>query len=97
MEDVQALDLPNLPRRYGVSLIDRLQRGLFTCELGLQVAERREADRRHEALLRATPPTPEVGAGGSLNSLPQPIREVLERMRPKAIKPPESAWQADDR
>lgn len=68
------------PLLYCMSLIDRLERGLFTPELGLQVARRREADRRHEAALRAPPAIP-VNAGQTVNSLPDAMRATLERMR----------------
>jgi hypothetical protein len=69
------------PIRYCLSLIDRLERGLFTSELGLQVAQRREADRRHEAMLRV-PPAISINAGQAVNSLPDVMRATLERMRP---------------
>ena len=68
------------PIRYCLSLIDRLERGLFTRELGLQVAQQREADRRHEALQRA-PPAISMSAGQAINSLPNALRATLERMR----------------
>jgi hypothetical protein len=69
------------PIRYCLSLIDRLERGLFSPELGLKVAQRREADRHHEAVLRA-PPAISMNAGQAVGSLPDAMRETLERMRP---------------
>ena len=69
------------PMRYCLSLVDRLERGLFIPELGLEVARRREADRRHEVVRRA-PPAISMNAHQAINSLPDAMRATLERMRP---------------
>ena len=65
------------PLRYCMVLIDRMNRGAFLPELGLKIADARQAE---FARLQQTPARP---ASAEVVKMPTQIREALTRMRPK--------------
>jgi hypothetical protein len=74
----------NNPIRYGVALVGRLKRGEFAPELGLAIAESRAAERRREALLQRPTATHPTSAEPKIGALPDDLRAVLERVRPRS-------------
>lgn len=76
------------PIRYCAALIDRLQRGEFQPELGLEIAERRHAERRREVLLRADSGIADTTVRELAGRLPHDLRAPLERMRSRLTSAP---------
>jgi hypothetical protein len=69
------------PIRYCAALVSRLLRGEFQPELGLQIADRRRAQRQREALLCANLTVTGAAVDESIGRLSESIRASLERMR----------------
>ena len=69
------------PVGYGVALVRRARAGKFQRQVGLKIAERRAADRRHEARLRDSRTVAKLCANESLARLPKELREPLEAIR----------------
>src|SRR5450755_693617 len=78
----------NNPIRYCAALVGRLHRGVFTPELGLQVAEKRLAETRREARLREPLGTAKAAVNVQGGRLPEALLAPLERMRVRAISRP---------
>jgi hypothetical protein len=79
----------NNPIRYCAALVGRLSRGVFTPELGLQVAAKRVAETRGEAQLRAPLGAVKTAMNVQGSRLPENIRASLERMRARSdFQPP---------
>ncbi len=73
------------PIGYCVALIERIESGQFTLELGVRVAEQRAAERQRQARI-----CDEVGAASdaahvTATPLPEDIRSALDRMRQKSL------------
>ena len=72
------------PIGYCATLVERTQRGDFALELGVRVAEQRDAERRQEALLREHGAvSAQTHTAGS--ALSERMRSSVERMRAKAL------------
>jgi hypothetical protein len=73
------------PIGYFAALVVRIQRGDFTPELGVRVAEQRAAERQRQALIRDVACASSTAAHPAISALPQGIRSSLERMRRQAL------------
>jgi len=73
------------PMGYCATLIVRIQRGDFTPELGIRVAEQRALERPREAMIRDEARASSTAADPVVSTLPEAIRSSLERMRHKAL------------
>jgi hypothetical protein len=78
----------NNPIRYCAALVGRLNGGVFTPELGLQVADRRLAETRREARLREPLDAANAAANVQGDRIPEGIRASLERLRARANSRP---------
>ena len=77
------------PIRYCAALVSRLNRGVFTPELGLQVADKRLTEMHREARLREPLGAANAAANVQGTRLPENIRASLERMRARSdLQPP---------
>jgi len=74
----------NNPIRYCAALVGRLNRGVFTPELGLQVADKRRAETRCEVRLREPLVAARAATHVQGGRLPENIRASLERMRARS-------------
>ncbi|HEY2864571.1 MAG TPA: helix-turn-helix domain-containing protein [Casimicrobiaceae bacterium] len=74
----------NNPIRYCAALVGRLNRGVFTPELGLQVADKRLAETHHETRLREPLGAANAAANVQGDRIPEGIRASLERLRARA-------------
>jgi len=74
----------NNPIRYCAALVGRLNRGVFTPELGLQVADKRLAESHREARLREPLGAANTAANVQGSRLPENLRASLERIRARA-------------
>lgn len=73
------------PIGYCATLVVRIQRGDFTPELGVRVAEERSAERQREAAIRGPACEASIAADAAASVLPDGIRSSLERIRRKAF------------
>jgi hypothetical protein len=78
----------NNPIRYCAALVGRLNRGVFTPELGLQVADKRLAESHREARLREPLAAAKAATHVQGSRPPELIRASLERMRARANSRP---------
>jgi Helix-turn-helix domain len=76
------------PIRYCAALVGRLSRGIFTPELGLQVADKRLAETRREARLPDPLGATKTATHVQGSRLPENLRASLERMRARSNSPP---------
>ena len=72
------------PLRYCATLIERMQRGEFLPELGLNVADRRRAEVARRAALAQIEKTAATESKTSPRELPVKFREAIQRMRTKS-------------
>ena len=75
------------PIGYCATLVVRIQRGDFTPELGVRVAEQRDAERHRQALVRDAAYAASTAAHPAASALPEGIRSSLDRMRQKELSP----------
>jgi len=77
------------PIRYCAALVGRLNRGVFTPELGLQVADKRLEETRREARPREPLGAAKTATHVHGSRLPENIRASVERMRARSnFQPP---------
>jgi Helix-turn-helix domain len=76
------------PIGYCATLVVRIQRGDFTPELGVRVAEQRDAERQRQSLIRDEACAASTSVHPAASALPEGIRSSLERMRQKALSAP---------
>ena len=76
------------PIGYCAALIERIERGEFTLELGVRVAEQRAAERQRQARIRDAAYASSMAANLEANTLPDDIRSALDRMRQKSLAAP---------
>ena len=76
------------PIRYCAALVGRLNRGVFTPELGLQVADKRLAETHREARLREPLGAANTAANVQGDRIPEGIRASLQRLRARANSRP---------
>lgn len=83
-----AINLVKNPVRYCAALIERMQRGDFLPELGLNVAARRRAELARRAVLTQIEETAGIASKQDAQRLPGNLRRAVERMRSKnGVKP----------
>jgi hypothetical protein len=76
------------PVRYCAALIERMQRGDFLPELGLNVAARRSAELARRAMLIQAEEAAGIASKQDAQRLPANLRRAVERMRSKSrVKP----------
>jgi len=73
------------PIGYCATLIVRIQRGDFTPELGIRVAEQRAGERQRQTAIRDAARASSSADDPAASALPEGIRSSLERMRLKAL------------
>ena len=88
------------PIRYCVALARRIERGQFTPELGIRIAERRAAERQYSEQKSVHAMIDRATLDATIKRLPDDLRASLERMRRRTHEqlsraPPER--QADDK
>ena len=76
------------PIRYCAALIERLKRGDFHLELGIEVEARRAADLQRAAALRNTSSATNKTPHPALKPLPEDLRAPMERMRARSAALP---------
>jgi hypothetical protein len=81
------------PIGYCAALVERIECGQFTLELGVRVAEQRAAERRRQGVIRDVAGAASDAAPAAVSGLPEDIRSALERVRQKAL----SALTGDER
>ena len=72
------------PLRYCATLIERMQRGEFVPELGLNVADRRRSEGARRAVLEQIDKASAIEARSPPRDLPVKLREAILRMRTKS-------------
>jgi len=83
-----AINLVKNPVRYYAALIERMQRGDFLPELGLNVAARRRAELARRAMLTQIEEAADIASKQDVQRLPANLRRAVERMRSKnGVKP----------